>query len=241
MAAPQTNGYALVLSLRRLDLPAVSSAATFATAWRCLKQRFKQLPDELRVFSPPQHAMLAYLCNEWAGEPSRLSAEEFMMRTFQGKLYPEVRWLGSHSIGCNNKTWLRLCGAALVDESRTGVYGCVCARVLTGCPRCAQPTQVLEDMRVLLQSAGGPMPVKTLRQLLDPMVGMDANAFTPPLREFLGAYTEQRGQRMYVDSPLYSMLLGVRGGRLLLLTVVLHTRGMDSSCLWRSRESGGCM
>ena len=84
------------------------------------------------------------------------------------------------------------------------------------------------------------MPVKTLRQLLDPMIGMDANAFTPPLREFLGAYTEQRGQRMYVDSPLYSMLLGVRGGWLVLPTVVLHIYGMDSSCLWRSRPSGGC-
>ena len=115
MAAPQANGYALVLSLRRLDLPAVSSAATFATAWRCLKQRFKQLPDELRVFSPPQHAMLAYLCNEWAGEPTRLSAEEFMMRTFQGKLYPEVRWLSSHRIGWQQQDlaqvmWGRACG-----------------------------------------------------------------------------------------------------------------------------------
>ena len=133
-AAPQPNGYSLVNSLRRLNLPAVSSDATFAAAWRCLKQRFEQLPDELLVSSPHQHAMLAFLCYEWADAPSGLSVDEFIRQTFQGKLYPEVRWLGSHRIGCYNKTWLRLCGAELVDESCMGVY--VCARVFTGCPRC---------------------------------------------------------------------------------------------------------
>jgi hypothetical protein len=97
-----------------------------------------------------------------------------------------------------------------VDESRTGVYAC--ARVFTGCPRCAQPTQVLEDLRVLMQSAEGPMPVDTLRQLLDPQAGMDVSAFTEPLRAFLGAYAEQRGQRLYVESPFYAMLLSVREG-----------------------------
>ena len=114
-AAPQPNGYALVLSLRRLNLPAVSSDATFATAWRCLKQRSKQLPDGLRVFSPCQHAMLAFLCDEWTRERSRLSAEEFIMQTFRGKLYPEVRWLSSHRIGWQQQDlaqvmWGRACG-----------------------------------------------------------------------------------------------------------------------------------
>ena len=42
-------------------------------------------------------------------------------------------------------------------------------------------------MRMLLQSAEGPMPVNTLRQLLDPTIGMDVRAYTEPLRLFLGA------------------------------------------------------
>jgi hypothetical protein len=71
-------------------------------------------------------------------------------------------------------------------------------------------------MRMLLQSAEGPMPVNTLRQLLDPTIGMDARAFTEPLRLFLGAYTEQRDQRLFADSPFYSMLLSVSGRWLVL-------------------------
>ena len=83
---------------------------------------------------------------------------------------------------------------------------------------------------MLLQSTEGPMPINTLRQLLDPTIGMDVSAFTEPLRLFLGAYTEQRGQRLYVDSPFYSMLLRVRGGWLL-LRLWCFTSWMDLSCM----------
>ena len=79
------------------------------------------------------------------------------------------------------------------------------------------------------------MPVDTLRQLLDPQAGMDVSAFTEPLRAFLGAYAEQRGQRLYVESPFYAMLLSVRGGWLVLPTVVLHIMG------WTHHACGGAV
>ncbi len=63
----------------------------------------------------------------------------------------------------------------------------------------------------------------------------DVSAFTEPLRAFLGAYAEQRGQRPYVESPFYAMLLSVRGGWLVLPTVVLHIMG------WTHHACGGAV
>ena len=68
-------------------------------AWEQLKARAATwdpaLPDDLFWRSPPQIAMLAFMCQEWRYSRTAGTASELVEQTMTRKLIPEV---GSHNV-----------------------------------------------------------------------------------------------------------------------------------------------
>ncbi|GIL63340.1 hypothetical protein Vafri_17297 [Volvox africanus] len=94
VAATPTNGFALIYQHDRLNLEPKVEMDVLNVAWEQLKAqattRDRALPDDLVWRSPPQVAMLAYLCNEWMRNRTISTAAELVEMTMQGKLIPEV-------------------------------------------------------------------------------------------------------------------------------------------------------
>lgn len=82
----------------RLDLPTSSSRATMAMAWRCLQERYGQLPEDLALLSLNHYAMLAWLCAEWDIRKESLSTDEVYSQLLKDKLLPEVCVCALHRI-----------------------------------------------------------------------------------------------------------------------------------------------
>lgn len=79
---------------RRLSLSPTVSMDVLQVAWEQLKAQAltwdPALPDDLVWRSPPQIAMLAYLCQEWRDNRTASTAAELVEQTMTRKLIPEV-------------------------------------------------------------------------------------------------------------------------------------------------------
>ncbi|PNH08872.1 hypothetical protein TSOC_004558, partial [Tetrabaena socialis] len=95
IAATPTNGFALIMHHRRLNLSPTVSKDVLQDAWEQLKRQAATwspaLPDELLWRSPKQHAMLAFLCQEWRYSRTAGTAVELVEQTLTQKLIPEVQ------------------------------------------------------------------------------------------------------------------------------------------------------
>ena len=93
---PQTNGFSLIMHHRRLNLSPTMPLEALQVAWAQLKAQAKTwdpvrpLPEDLAWQSPPQVAMLAYLCQEWRYSRTAVTAAELVEQTMTQKLIPEV-------------------------------------------------------------------------------------------------------------------------------------------------------
>ncbi|GIL52306.1 hypothetical protein Vafri_8219 [Volvox africanus] len=94
IAATPPNGFALIMRNRRLDLDPKVSMDVLQVAWEQLKAQAATwdpaLPNDLVWQSPPQIAMLAYLCQEWRYSHKASTAAELVEQTMMEKLIPEV-------------------------------------------------------------------------------------------------------------------------------------------------------
>ncbi|GIL52320.1 hypothetical protein Vafri_8227, partial [Volvox africanus] len=94
IAATPPNGFALIMRNRRLDLDPKVSMDVLQVAWEHLKAQAATwdpaLPNDLVWQSPPQIAMLAYLCQEWRYSRKASTAAELVEQTMMEKLIPEV-------------------------------------------------------------------------------------------------------------------------------------------------------
>ncbi|PNW82964.1 hypothetical protein CHLRE_06g301450v5 [Chlamydomonas reinhardtii] len=94
VAATPTNGFALIIHHRRLNLSPTVSMDVLQVAWEQLKAQAASwnpaLPKDLVWRSPPQVAMLAYLCQEWRYSRRASTAAELVEQTMTEKLIPEV-------------------------------------------------------------------------------------------------------------------------------------------------------
>jgi hypothetical protein len=72
-------------------------------------------------------------------------------------------------------------------------------------------TQVLEDMRTVLQVLGQPASqVVLLRQLLDPTAGVEPAKLPPAFKALLGTFATERAGRLHLDNQLLAQALQVR-------------------------------
>ncbi|PNW74180.1 hypothetical protein CHLRE_13g588405v5 [Chlamydomonas reinhardtii] len=96
VAATPTNGFSLIMHHRRLNLSPTMPLEALQVAWAQLKAQAKTwdsvrpLPEDLAWQSPPQVAMLAYLCQEWGYSRTAGTAAELVEQTMTQKLIPEV-------------------------------------------------------------------------------------------------------------------------------------------------------
>ncbi|KAG2452119.1 hypothetical protein HYH02_003152 [Chlamydomonas schloesseri] len=96
VAATPTNGFSLIMHHRRLNLSPTMPLEALQVAWAQLKAQAKTwhpvrpLPKDLAWQSPPQVAMLAYLCEEWRYSRTAGTAAELVEQTMTQKLIPEV-------------------------------------------------------------------------------------------------------------------------------------------------------
>jgi hypothetical protein len=58
--------------------------------WERLKAQDPSLPSDLIWQSPPQIAMLAFMCQEWTYSHTAGTAAELVQQTLELKLIPEV-------------------------------------------------------------------------------------------------------------------------------------------------------
>ncbi len=98
-ARPQANGFALFQRHFRVTLDVEASQETLAVAWEQLQVQHAAadlpLPADLVWQSPPHHATLAFLCEQWRyhGGQTSFTAAELVKQTKTTKLIPEVRLL----------------------------------------------------------------------------------------------------------------------------------------------------
>ncbi|KAG2423514.1 hypothetical protein HXX76_015262 [Chlamydomonas incerta] len=95
VAETPTNGFALIMHHRRLNLSPTVSTDVLRAAWQQLKIQTAAWspppPDDLVWRSPPHHAMLAYLCQEWRVHSRTAGTAELLVeQTMAQKLIPEV-------------------------------------------------------------------------------------------------------------------------------------------------------
>ncbi|GIM02253.1 hypothetical protein Vretimale_7165 [Volvox reticuliferus] len=94
VAVTPPNGFALIMHHRQLNLDHKVSMGVVQVAWEQLKAQAATwdpaLPNELFWQSPPQIAMLAYLCQEWRYRRTASTAVELVEQTMTQKLIPEV-------------------------------------------------------------------------------------------------------------------------------------------------------
>ncbi|KAG2487524.1 hypothetical protein HYH03_013805 [Edaphochlamys debaryana] len=93
VAATPTHGTALMLSHFRINLSPTVSRGVLQVGWEQLKAQAASwdppLPSDLVWRSPPQIAMLAYLCKEWRYSHTASTAAELVQQTLTQKLIPE--------------------------------------------------------------------------------------------------------------------------------------------------------
>ena len=100
IAVAPVNGFCLMTHTVVFRLPATVDAALLDDVWDKLQKKRaadaapgvqrQLLPPLLRTFAPPNHASLAYFCEEWvlAGCPEEVAT--FCQQLFERKIYPEV-------------------------------------------------------------------------------------------------------------------------------------------------------
>ncbi|GFR39969.1 hypothetical protein Agub_g499, partial [Astrephomene gubernaculifera] len=160
VAATPTNGFALIMDNFLLNLSPTVSKGVLQVAWEQLKAQAASwdpaLPSDLVWRSPPQIAMLAYLCQEWRYIRTANTAAELVKQTMTRKLIPEV----------------------------------------------------LADLRMVLQVLGQPTSqVLLLRELLDPMAGVEPAKLPLAFEALLGSFATERNGRLYLDNPLLAQVL----------------------------------
>ena len=73
------------------------------------------------------------------------------------------------------------------------------------------PIQVLEDLRMVLQVLGQPTAhLLLLRELLDPMAGVERAKLPLAFQVLLASFATECEGRMYLDSPVLGQVLQVR-------------------------------
>ncbi|KAG2422357.1 hypothetical protein HXX76_016082 [Chlamydomonas incerta] len=95
VAETPTNGFALIMHHRRLNLSPTVPTDVLRAAWQQLKIQTATWspppPDDLVWRSPPHHAMLAYLCQEWRLHSCTAGTAELLVeQTMAQKLIPEL-------------------------------------------------------------------------------------------------------------------------------------------------------
>ncbi|KAG2427776.1 hypothetical protein HXX76_012101 [Chlamydomonas incerta] len=160
VAATPTNGFALSMHNRQLNLSPTVSMGVLQVAWEQLKAQAatwdRALPDDLVWRSPPQVAMLAFLCQEWRYSRTASTAAELVEQSMTQKLIPEV----------------------------------------------------LADLRMALQVLGQPAAqLKLLRELLDPMAGVQPATLPTALKAHFASCGAKREGRLHLDYPLLAQVL----------------------------------
>lgn len=73
------------------------------------------------------------------------------------------------------------------------------------------PVQVLADLRMVLQELGQPTAqLLLLRELLDPMAGVEPGKLPLAFKVLLADFATEREGRLYLDNPLLAQVLQVR-------------------------------
>ncbi len=73
------------------------------------------------------------------------------------------------------------------------------------------PIQVLADLRMVLQVLGQPTAhLLLLRELLDPMAGVESAKLPLVFKALLSSFTTECEGRLYLDYPLLAQVLQVR-------------------------------
>ena len=182
-------------------------------AWEQLKAQAASwnpaLPKDLVWRSPPQVAMLAYLCQEWRYSRRASTAAELVEQTMTEKLIPEV----GPAYCIPEECMVAEGGQALaVMECASGTMNGRYDVSASNPPfPLVIPFQVLADLRMVLQLLGQPAAqLKLLRKLLDPMAGVEPAALPLAFKVLLASFATEREGRLYLDYPLFAQVLQVR-------------------------------